>query len=459
MTEEQLPTEITKHSFRQKVWDYLMKNDLVNFPLTVYNRIPNFKGAAEAAQRLTELEVFKLAKVIKINPDKPQEPVRFLTLEANMEILVPIPRLRSGLFLHVTPIAGSSKNELRTLSKIHGLTEAGKPLGIDSKIKIDLVVLGSVCVSRDGYRLGKGKGFADLEFAMMMRMGAVTQNTIVVTTVHDCQIFDSLPPQIFKEYDVPVDIIVTPTQTIIINPKLKKPSYIMWHMLSERRIKSMPVLQQLREMDEKEGKVVILKEEDSDIETQKTYRSNYVKNKKRFKTKKIVSNDNNIGKEEEKQVKTRFLKKRTFNKVNSRDNNVFSNVAEEKMERNDKNIQQRRKNLKLKSKSQVEFSLKLSNISSGARIRDLKNALLERGIKPNEITWLGHRGICYLHFNKLRKNNDLPDKPIQVDSIMANLQQLCIGVESTENINARDFIIVEPAKPISRIEVTDMTSV
>lgn len=108
-----------------------------------------------------------------------------------------------------------------------------------------------MCVSPDGYRLGKGKGFADLEFAMMMRMGAVTQDTIVVTTVHDCQIFDSLPPQIFKEYDVPVDIIVTPTQTIIVNPKLKKPSCIMWHMLSERRIKSMPVLQQLREMDEK----------------------------------------------------------------------------------------------------------------------------------------------------------------------------------------------------------------
>lgn len=78
----------------------------------------------------------------------------------------------------------------------------------------------------------------------------------------------------------------------------------------------------------REGKVVTLKEEDSDIEIQKTYRSNHVKNKKRFKTKKIVSNDNNIGEEEEKQIKTRFLKKRTFNKVNSRDNNVFSNVAE-----------------------------------------------------------------------------------------------------------------------------------
>lgn len=127
------------------------------------------------------------------------------------------------------------------------------------------------------------------------------------------------------------------------------------------------------------------------------------------------------------------------------------------MERNDKNMQQRRKNLRLKSKSQVEFSLKLSNILSGARIRDLKNALLERGIKPNEITWLGYRGICYLHFNKPRKNNSLSEQLIQVDSIMANLQQLCIGMKSSGNAN--DFIVVEPAKLISRIEVTDVTSV
>lgn len=39
---------------------------------------------------------------------------------------------------------------------------------------------------------------------------------------------------------------------------------------------------------------------------------------------------------------------------------------------------------------------------------------------------------------------------------MANLQQLYIGV-STNNTN--DFIIVEPVKPISRIEITDVTSV
>ncbi|XP_017875310.1 methenyltetrahydrofolate synthase domain-containing protein [Ceratina calcarata] len=459
MTEEQLPQEVTKHSFRQKVWDYLMKNELVNFPSNVYDRIPNFKGAAEAAQNLSQLEEFKQARVIKINPDKPQEPVRFLALEANKEILVPIPRLKSGLFLHITPAAGASKNDLRTLSKIHGLMTVGKPLDVDSKIKVDLVVLGSVCVSRDGYRLGKGKGFADLEFAMMMRMGAVTQDTLVITTVHDCQILDSLPSEIFKEYDVPVDIIVTPTQTIVVNPKLKKPSGIIWHMLSERRIKSMPVLQRLKEIEEKEGKVIVLKEEDSDVEAQKSYRnrSNYVKNKKRFKTRRNESNDNDSNEQGEKQVKTRLPRRRADNKVKSgNDNTMFFNETDEKTGNSEKNVQQRRKSSKPRPKSQVEFSLKLSNISPDARIRDLKNALLQRGIKPNEITWLGYRGICYLHFNKLRKSNTSPEQPIQVDSIMANLQQLRIG-ESTEDTN--NFIIVEPAKPISRIEVTDVTSV
>jgi 5-formyltetrahydrofolate cyclo-ligase len=39
----------------------------------VHHRIPNFKGAAEAAQRLAELPEFKKAEVIKVNPDTPQK--------------------------------------------------------------------------------------------------------------------------------------------------------------------------------------------------------------------------------------------------------------------------------------------------------------------------------------------------------------------------------------------------
>lgn len=130
-------------------------------------------------------------------------------------------------------------------------------------------------------------------------------------------------------------------------------------------------------------------------------------------------------------------------------------VLQMKME-NVKSAPRRRKNLRARTKAHIDFSLKLSNISSGVRVRDLKNALLERGIKPSEITWQGYRGICYLHFSKLRSENALPDQPIQVDSIVANLQQLRIGEFMN---NEEGFIHVEPAKPISRIEVTDVTTV
>lgn len=69
-----------------------------------------------------------------------------------------------------------------------GIQACGKPIDLSAKINIDLVVLGSVAVSKEGHRIGKGEGFADLEFAMMMHMKAVNQDTIVVTTVHDNQV-------------------------------------------------------------------------------------------------------------------------------------------------------------------------------------------------------------------------------------------------------------------------------
>lgn len=43
-----------------------------------------------------------------------------------------------------------------------------------------------------GYRIGKGKGYADLEFAMLVKMGAVNQNTVLAATVHDCQVHKQL---------------------------------------------------------------------------------------------------------------------------------------------------------------------------------------------------------------------------------------------------------------------------
>lgn len=39
-----------------------------------------------------------------------------------------------------------------------------------------------------GFRIGKGEGYADMEYAMMASMGSVNESTVVVTVVHDCQV-------------------------------------------------------------------------------------------------------------------------------------------------------------------------------------------------------------------------------------------------------------------------------
>lgn len=53
--------------------------------------------------------------------------------------------------------------------------------------KLDAVA-GSSAISKNGARLGKGEGFAELEYGILKWMGAIDDSTPVVSTVHDCQV-------------------------------------------------------------------------------------------------------------------------------------------------------------------------------------------------------------------------------------------------------------------------------
>jgi len=101
------------------------------------------------------------------------------------------------------------------------------PVGLDSRVLVDLVVVGSVAVSEKGWRIGKGEGYADLEYAMMVSMGAVSQGTPVVTIVHDCQVID-IPEALLEDHDLTVDYILTPTKVIATGCERPKPTGILW---------------------------------------------------------------------------------------------------------------------------------------------------------------------------------------------------------------------------------------
>ncbi|XP_069105574.1 methenyltetrahydrofolate synthase domain-containing protein-like isoform X2 [Argopecten irradians] len=258
--------EITKQSIRKVVWDYLEQNNMVNFPRPVYNRIPNFKGAANAAEKVPTMSEFKSARVVKVNPDKPQENVRFLTLEANKTLLVPTPRLRTGLFNRIVVPEGANKDMLRICSTTQGVREHSEPIGLDDKIKVDLIIIGSVAVSKEGFRIGKGEGFGDLEYAMMKSMGAIDDSTIVISTVHDCQVLD-IPESLMTPHDVQVNYIVTPMEIIKCDCKRAQPKGIIWSYITPKKMRQVAILKRLRAMEREAGVDVTLKDGEEYDET------------------------------------------------------------------------------------------------------------------------------------------------------------------------------------------------
>lgn len=235
-----------KAEIRKQVWDELESRNIATFPRPVFGRIPNFKGADDAANKLAELDEFKSAETLKVNPDAPQRRVRYLTLNAGKMLVTPPPRLRSQLNLldpNTIP-----KGALYKASTISGAFTYGKPLQLDAKIKIDLVVMGSVAVSRSGARLGKGEGYAELEYAVLKTIGAIDDNVPVVTTVHEVQLVDDIPSE---DHDVPLDIIVTPARIIRTKTKLGKPKGIIWSKVTEEMLEKMPILREVKKIVDK----------------------------------------------------------------------------------------------------------------------------------------------------------------------------------------------------------------
>jgi 5-formyltetrahydrofolate cyclo-ligase len=233
-----------KRDLREEVWAALSDAGVARFP-GARGRIPNYVGAEAAAERLRATDVWRAADAVKANPDSPQWPVRQRALEDGIRVYMAVPRLAGDHpFLLLDPAALSVAP--RAASSIKGSGVHGVPVAIDDVDHIDLVVSGCVAVDRHGARLGKGGGFADLEFALASAAGLITDDTVVVTTVHPLQVVE--PGRIpVTGHDVPVDLIVSPDDTIRCDRRHPRPDGIRWDDLSDDKIGAIPLLGRLRE--------------------------------------------------------------------------------------------------------------------------------------------------------------------------------------------------------------------
>ena len=231
-----------KQAIRERVWDELEERGVARFPYPPHGRIPNFAGADEAAERLADLPAWREADAIKANPDSPQLPVRRAALRQGKTVYMAVPRLRDEeCFLRLDP---DEIGDVDHATTIGGSAEVGVQVGPEEMEPIDLVVSGSVAVTEDGARIGKGEGYSDLEFAVLREFGLVGDSTTVVTSVHGIQVVDEDVP--VAPHDVPMDSVATPDRVVETGTPYERPAGIDWAALSDERIAEIPVLAALR---------------------------------------------------------------------------------------------------------------------------------------------------------------------------------------------------------------------
>ncbi|MFD7238978.1 5-formyltetrahydrofolate cyclo-ligase [Streptomyces syringium] len=235
-----MPTEQdeAKQRVRQRVWGALDAASAA-YDDTTHGRIPNFKGADQAAERLAALPAWQAATTVKAVPDKAQLSVRARALAEGKTVYMAVPKLATPRpFYLLDPAALTVPPAEAASSRI--AASVAPTVDVDGLRPIQVVVLGSVAVNRDGIRIGKGAGYSDLEFALLTEAGLISPETLVVTTVHALQVVDGPIPA--TEHDVSVDLIITPDE-VITCPTPHRPSGILWDRLTPEKIAAIPALQ------------------------------------------------------------------------------------------------------------------------------------------------------------------------------------------------------------------------
>jgi len=229
-----------KQAIREQIWARLMAEHVAAFPFPIVGRIPNYQGAEQAAARLAEIPEYQRARVVKVNPDSPQRPVRRRVLEDGKRLLMPTPRLRGG-FTMIDP-AGLKPAALDHAATITGAFQVGRTISLAEVPSIELIVAGTVAVAPNGARVGKGEGFSELEYGTLRELGIVDESVPIATTVHDLQLVTMVP---LEPFDVPMDIVVTPTRVIRTEGRPARPTGILWQYLDSGRLEAMPILAEL----------------------------------------------------------------------------------------------------------------------------------------------------------------------------------------------------------------------
>lgn len=251
---------------RSHVWSYMEAKDFAIPPRPVHHRIPNFEHTNVITKAVADLDVFTKAQTVLVTNDHVLQKLRRRTLLEHKTLIVP------NLF-YAKPFIQIqsdqiSKIPLNRATKRNKIVTFGERNGLETNLKADLVILGSVAVHPEtGARIGTGDGKEEILYGLLRDLNIIDASTPILTCVHDAQISDSIVNDHLEEHDLAVNIAVTPTRIITIDSSRSHPEGIYWRRLSSQQLRRYPVLKEYKASLESEGKQIRLSKENQKVPT------------------------------------------------------------------------------------------------------------------------------------------------------------------------------------------------
>lgn len=238
-----------KSILRQSMWEMMEASGRFR-PIPVQGMIPDFEASEIAVHRLTTLEEFEKAKVVKVDLIDTQFYLRRLMLQLQRTLLVTRREFEDSFFAVLCSTDVPLHYTLDDASRREGFTAFARPVPLVEAFKTDLAVVRSLAVDpRTGSRVSVGEGSSgmgsDLEYGILTELGAIDEGTTLITLVDPEQVIE-FGVQEMEVFDIPVDIIITPYETYRVQDRLPRPKGVIWDLLEDPHFQDVPCLRNLK---------------------------------------------------------------------------------------------------------------------------------------------------------------------------------------------------------------------
>ena len=212
--------------------------------------IADFARSEQCADRIRTLPAWGRSRLLFITPDNSTELIRRAAMADRKPFVMTTYGLRRG-FLALDPgdVPAAERSYAATLDGIERYARPVRMTDVRDRGRIGLLITGSSAVSLSGFRMGKGHGYFDLEWALLSEIGAADDSSEIACVVHDCQFMDvDVEPE---AHDVPADWIITPTRTVRVPAPHRAPGKIDWDLLRGSELASVPPVMELADLQGK----------------------------------------------------------------------------------------------------------------------------------------------------------------------------------------------------------------